>query len=188
MRFNEKELRYVSRKISADREGRLAHKPPRENGYKERWFKLMNNLLFYYRTDHGVMSETEACGILVLEKCRTQIEVDGNSLFVFSIVFEDDRDKKHMFSGQNENQIREWMDAINRASFDHLRSKIQVLRSQIAQRRGKGPALALSEQQVRPSMQETKEHHRIRQDKHFSLFFPSEIGRKDIGEALLVDL
>ncbi|KAH9366041.1 hypothetical protein HPB48_000137 [Haemaphysalis longicornis] len=54
MRFNEKEMAAVAAGV-ADKEGRLNHRNLSfTEVFKERWFKLKGNLLFYFRLNkHG---------------------------------------------------------------------------------------------------------------------------------------
>ncbi|EEC13127.1 hypothetical protein IscW_ISCW020662 [Ixodes scapularis] len=60
MRFNEKEMAGVATK-QADKEGRLNHRNLSfREVFKERWFKLKGNLLFYFRlNEYGGVYEAE---------------------------------------------------------------------------------------------------------------------------------
>ena len=55
-------------------------------GFKERWFKLRGNLLFYYRVNEfGGVYHKEPVGCLVIELCRIQREDQSGLGFAFSI-------------------------------------------------------------------------------------------------------
>ena len=113
MRFNEKEMSQYS-SGPAIKEGRIQHKNPysgkggfREGmaycqklttidfrliltkqiiGYKERWFKLRGNLLFYYRVNqYGGVQTKEPIGVLIIEMCTVQREDESDLPFAFSI-------------------------------------------------------------------------------------------------------
>ncbi|CAI8019948.1 Sesquipedalian-1 [Geodia barretti] len=52
MRFNDKELGAWASVFSPDKEGLLEKKGAgRGQGYKQRWFRLKGNLLFYFKVD-----------------------------------------------------------------------------------------------------------------------------------------
>uniref|UniRef100_A0A8B9J5S5 Pleckstrin homology domain containing, family J member 1 n=1 Tax=Astyanax mexicanus TaxID=7994 RepID=A0A8B9J5S5_ASTMX len=69
MRFNEKELVFLSRQPS-ERAAELGMKGPKKGDVmKRRLVKLIVNFLFYFRTD-----EEEPIGALLLEQCRVERE------------------------------------------------------------------------------------------------------------------
>lgn len=117
MKYNEKELARMSEEKST-LEGRLNYKKvtnsqsyqsgnsifrlffPVELGfhlsccfvtfsvYKERWFKLIDNFLFFFRiNDLGIIYEKHAAGVFVLETASIQQELDLETPFAFSIYF-----------------------------------------------------------------------------------------------------
>lgn len=141
MKFNEKELAHVAGQKS-DREGRLNHKgTSHRDSYHERWFKLKGNLLFYYRlNDYGAVSLGENPeGVYVIENCKIRMEQMADMLFVFSITFIGDNDKKHLFSGPTQNHCEQWVKSLQEASYEHLRFKLQRLQSKLFQMTGKDP-------------------------------------------------
>ncbi|KAF7287764.1 pleckstrin homology domain-containing family J member 1-like isoform X2 [Rhynchophorus ferrugineus] len=91
MRYNDKELVKISESKS-ELEGILHHMKPQGNEwsdwyqqpcFKERYFKLISNLLYYYRTN-----ETEPLGVLVLENAQIAYERPHHGIpFAFSITF-----------------------------------------------------------------------------------------------------
>ncbi|GAB6031688.1 hypothetical protein CHUAL_009439 [Chamberlinius hualienensis] len=104
----------------SDREGRLNYKSPNSyrDGYKERWFKLKGNLLFYFRlNNYGAVFEDHPVGMFVIENCRVQMEFDSDQSFAFSIVFLDDEDKKHIFCGPTLQHCEHWVKTISEARY-----------------------------------------------------------------------
>ncbi|KAK7080946.1 Pleckstrin y domain-containing J member 1 [Halocaridina rubra] len=89
MRFNSAELADFAAP-AGEHEGRLTHKPPPRTlydaAYKERWFKLQANCLFYYRlNEHGGIEKNEPTGVFILENCEVRREVASEVPFGFAI-------------------------------------------------------------------------------------------------------
>uniref|UniRef100_A0A671LTP2 Pleckstrin homology domain-containing family J member 1 n=1 Tax=Sinocyclocheilus anshuiensis TaxID=1608454 RepID=A0A671LTP2_9TELE len=106
MRFNEKELVFLSRQPS-ERAAELGMRGPKKGDVvKRRLVKLIVNFLFYFRTD-----EDEPIGALLLEQCRVEREDDH----VFSIAFLDEAERKYLFECGSQEQCVEWIDAIVKA-------------------------------------------------------------------------
>uniref|UniRef100_A0A9J7XP43 Pleckstrin homology domain-containing family J member 1 n=1 Tax=Cyprinus carpio carpio TaxID=630221 RepID=A0A9J7XP43_CYPCA len=106
MRFNEKELVFLSRQ-PPERAAELGMRGPKKGDVvKRRVVKLIVNFLFYFRTD-----EDEPIGALLLEQCRVEREDDQ----VFSIVFLDEAERKYLFECDSQEQCVEWIDAIVKA-------------------------------------------------------------------------
>jgi len=82
--FNDTALRHIAVHRAADCEGRLQYRTSK-GGYRERWFRLCGNLLFYFRTnDLGAVVDTgDPLGVLVLAACHVQVvgTVFGEKLF-----------------------------------------------------------------------------------------------------------
>jgi len=56
--------------------------------YKERWFKLHANLLFYFKlNEFGAVSDTGPIGVLVLAGSTVRMESIEDQTFVFSVSF-----------------------------------------------------------------------------------------------------
>jgi hypothetical protein len=139
MRLNDSALRQVARSLAVDREGRLLYRAPRES-YRERWFRLKGNLLFFCRTTSmGAMLDPDPLGVLVMDQCLIQLEEHGDRPFVFSIQFKGETDRKHFFSGQNQKQCVDWVCALRAGSVLTLQSRMEELRSQIKAIQGKDP-------------------------------------------------
>ncbi|XP_026877566.1 pleckstrin homology domain-containing family J member 1 [Electrophorus electricus] len=130
MRFNEKELVFLSRQPS-ERAAELGMKGPKKGDVmKRRLVKLIVNFLFYFRTD-----EEEPIGALLLEQCRVEREDDLN----FSIVFLDEAERKYVFECDSKEQCLEWIEAIIKASYEFMRKNLVFYRSEIQRLTGKDP-------------------------------------------------
>ncbi|XP_026061147.1 pleckstrin homology domain-containing family J member 1-like [Carassius auratus] len=130
MRFNEKELVFLSRQPS-ERAAELGMRGPRRGDVvKRRLVKLIVNFLFYFRTD-----EDEPIGALLLEQCRVEREDDR----VFSIVFLDEAERKYLFECDSQEQCVEWIDAIVKASYESMRKNLIYYRTEIHRLTGKDP-------------------------------------------------
>lgn len=149
MRYNDKELMKLS-EGKADLEGILHHMRPQNNdwsdwyqqpSFKERSFKLISNLLFYFR-----VNEQEPLGVLVLENAQIAYERPHRGIpFAFSITFKvSDRlrdEGKHIFSCRCDADVNKWVSALKMASYEYWRSQCTILKTKISMRTGKDPVL-----------------------------------------------
>lgn len=130
MRFNEKELVFLSRQPS-ERAAELGMRGPKKGDVvKRRVVKLMVNFLFYFRID-----EDEPIGALLLEQCR----VEREDQHAFSIVFLDEAERKYLFECDSQEQCVEWIDAIVKASYEFMRKNLIYYRTEIHRLTGKDP-------------------------------------------------
>ncbi|XP_016090123.1 pleckstrin homology domain-containing family J member 1 [Sinocyclocheilus grahami] len=130
MRFNEKELVFLSRQPS-ERAAELGMRGPKKGDVvKRRLVKLIVNFLFYFRTD-----EDEPIGALLLEQCRVEREDDH----VFSIAFLDEAERKYLFECGSQEQCVEWIDAVVKASYEFMRKNLIYYRTEIHRLTGKDP-------------------------------------------------
>ncbi|KAK4871800.1 hypothetical protein RN001_015924 [Aquatica leii] len=150
MRFNDRELARLG-EGRADLEGILHHMKPQENdwsdwyqqpSFKERTFRLVSNLLFYYR-----VNEPEPLGVIVLENAQIAYERPYKGIpFAFSIVFKvtekyKDTERKHIFSCRCQEDVNKWVSSLKTASYEHWRSQFIILKTKISMRTGKDPVL-----------------------------------------------
>lgn len=150
MRYNDKELVKIS-EGKAELEGILHHMKPQNNdwsdwyqqpSFKERTFKLISNLLFYFR-----VNELEPLGVLVLENAQIAYEHQHRGIpFAFSITFKvsdrlRDNEAKHVFSCRCDADVNKWVSALKVASYEYWRSQYTILRTKISMRTGKDPVL-----------------------------------------------
>ncbi|KAF2901451.1 hypothetical protein ILUMI_04727 [Ignelater luminosus] len=150
MRFNDRELAKVG-EGRVDLEGILHHMKPQENdwsdwyqqhSFKERTFKLISNLLFYYR-----VNEPEPLGVLVLENVQVAYERPHKGIpFAFSLTFKvndkcKDSERKHIFSCRCQEDVNKWVSTLKVASYEHWRSQFIILKTKISMRTGKDPVL-----------------------------------------------
>uniref|UniRef100_A0A2L2YFA4 Pleckstrin homology domain-containing family J member 1 n=1 Tax=Parasteatoda tepidariorum TaxID=114398 RepID=A0A2L2YFA4_PARTP len=138
MRFNEKEIAFIAAQ-PGDKEGRLHYRSPGfREVYKERWFKLKGNLLFYFRlNEYGGVYEKEPVGVLVLEQCRIQSELYAEFTNAFSITFINEHEKRHFFGCQSQKQVEEWIGCLKSCSYEHQRSKLKELQEELKKRTGR---------------------------------------------------
>ncbi|XP_039622834.1 pleckstrin homology domain-containing family J member 1 [Polypterus senegalus] len=130
MRFNEKELLYLSRQPS-EKAAELGMKGPKKGDVpKKRLVKLVVNFLFYFKTD-----EEEPIGALLLEQCKIQQE-DGS---MFSIIFFDESERKYQFECDTLDQCQEWVESLTRASYEYMRKSLIFYRSEIQRLTGRDP-------------------------------------------------
>lgn len=147
MRFNDKELANLSLG-EADLEGRLNYKKSSSNvsqnsgGFKERWFKLKSNLLFYFRVNEAGQADLkQPAGVFVLENSHVQTELSTGIPFAFSITFSDDSEKKHFFTTRTEDAVHQWVSCIRKATYEYLRSQMITLQKKINLMTGIDPLL-----------------------------------------------
>ncbi|XP_015585112.1 pleckstrin homology domain-containing family J member 1 [Cephus cinctus] len=140
MKFNEKELAEAS-SGPAELEGRLNHKRAHKSGFKERWFKLKGNLLFYFNTNEfGQIDKRQPTGVIILENCNVNVDT-SDGVFAFSITFRDEHEKRHVLSVRTESQVEQWVTALRQASYEYWRSKLIVLQERLCKKTGKDPLL-----------------------------------------------
>ncbi|KAK0181648.1 hypothetical protein PV327_003916 [Microctonus hyperodae] len=141
MKYNERELIDASRGIG-QLEGRLNHKRSQKSVFKERWFKLKSNLLFYFNiTELGQVDEKQPAGLIILENYSINTDVVSEGAFAFSIVFRDELEKRHVLTGRSENQVEQWVNALRQASYEHWRSKLIMLQEDLCKKTGNDPLL-----------------------------------------------
>nr|XP_045606635.1 sesquipedalian-1-like [Procambarus clarkii] len=110
------------------------------SAYKERWFKLKANFLFYYRlNEFGGVDKNEPSGVFVLENIEVLREEDVDAPFGFVIKWKDDPERKHLFFAQSENSVHSWINKIIHASYEHMRAQLIMLRVQIRRKTGADP-------------------------------------------------
>jgi len=139
--FNDVALRHIAQCRAADHEGRLLYRTTKDSCYRERWFRLCGNLLFYFRTNElgAVVDAGDPVGVLVLAVFSVKLEEYGDRPFVFSITFAGEEGRKHFFSGQSNQQCVLWVQALRGCGYGDLRTQLESLRSKIERRTGRDP-------------------------------------------------
>ncbi|XP_057666559.1 pleckstrin homology domain-containing family J member 1-like [Diorhabda carinulata] len=150
MKYNDRELISLGEN-NADLEGVMHHMKPIGNdwsdwyqrpSFKERYFKLILNILFYYR-----VAEEEPIGILILENAQVSYEKPHRGIpFAFSITFKvndkhRDDEAKHIFSCRCEKDVATWVIALKRASYEYWRSQYIILKTKLSMKIGEDPVL-----------------------------------------------
>lgn len=148
MRVNDKELIATSFKPSTI-EGRINYKVVlsgkiKGSSFKEYWFKLIGNLLFYFSLNSfggikGNVSKTvvnyifctspfwsfinyifdviqEPVGVMVLENMKVSFDEEGVGIFAFVIQYAGEPEK-HIFSCFSINQAQNWVIALRQARY-----------------------------------------------------------------------
>ncbi|XP_033637124.1 pleckstrin homology domain-containing family J member 1-like [Asterias rubens] len=143
MRYGENELaRMAYNANNPVMQGKLFYKgiqqgklrPVREQlqgqAYREREFRLQGNFLFYYKVNDDKRA-LEPLGALCLERYSVQREINADKGFLFSIAFQDDRDKKHYFLASSGQLCDQWVSAIRVASYEQLKATLIMLHHKI---------------------------------------------------------
>ncbi|XP_019880343.1 pleckstrin homology domain-containing family J member 1-like [Aethina tumida] len=180
MRFNDRELAKLS-EGKCDLEGVLTHRKPQgkdwyqQQPFKERVFKLISNLLFYYR-----VNEQEPLGVLVLENAQIAYESPHTGMnFAFSIQFKVnksvDNDAKHIFSCRCQDDVNKWVSALKMASYEYWRSQLLILKTKLSMKTGKDPILNIMENKQLTTQSHKKEVKKTKV-KNSSATFYSHVG------------
>lgn len=144
MKFNDREI-IMKANEPADIEGVLHYLRPQNNewsnwysapSFKERKFKLVANMLFYYR-----IGEQEPLGVIILENAEVKSERPSNGVvFPFSIEFSDEQQHKYIFSCRCQEEVNNWVLKLKTASYEYWRTQLIILQKKISMRTGKEPA------------------------------------------------
>ncbi|CAH2238951.1 uncharacterized protein LOC120629019 [Pararge aegeria] len=147
MKSNIRELALLSDKPCVV-EGRLNYKKVANGSYrnqavfKERWFRLINNYLFYFKiSEMGKFDTKTPAGVFVMENSSIQMEHGQSISFSFSISFIDEPEKRHVFAARSEDNVVQWVMKLRQCSYEYLRSQLHTLQSKIFSITGKDPLL-----------------------------------------------
>ncbi|XP_068626626.1 uncharacterized protein [Battus philenor] len=130
-------------------EGRLNYKKIANGGYrnqaavfKERWFRLINNYLFYFKiSEMGKFDTKNPAGVFIMENTSIQMEHGQSISFSFSISFIDEPEKRHIFAARSEDNVVQWVMKLRKCSYEYLRNQLHTLQSKIYSITGKDPLL-----------------------------------------------
>lgn len=155
MRWNEAEIGAFLTSKPPDWEGRLCYKPPRSSGawslepvFKERYFKLLGNLLYCLRLGpHNKGQTSDPVMVLVLENftlTSTTQTVDGSDLNSFFITFRGEEsgpsgDKKHVFVADSARTVTQWTEALKNCSYEYKREQLILLQIKLRNKTGVDP-------------------------------------------------
>ncbi|CAK1544631.1 unnamed protein product [Leptosia nina] len=146
MKCNIRELAVVSDK-PCTMEGRLNYKKVSGNYrnqtvFKERWFRLINNYLFYFKiSEMGKFDTKQPAGVFVMENSSVQMEHGHHISFSFSISFIDEPEKRHIFAARSEDNVVQWVLKLRQCSYEYLRNQLHTLQSKVYSITGKDPLL-----------------------------------------------
>ncbi|KAJ2947775.1 hypothetical protein O0L34_g9555 [Tuta absoluta] len=147
MKCNVRELAHMSDQPCII-EGRLNYKKlsavsyRHQTVFKERWFRLVNNYLFYFKiSEMGKFDTKNPAGVFVMENSSIQMEHGQNIPFSFSISFIDEPEKRHVFAARAEDNVIQWVIKLRECSYEYLRNQLHTLQSKIFSITGKDPLL-----------------------------------------------
>jgi len=139
--FNDSALRHIAQNRAADHEGRLLYRTSKDS-YRDRWFRLCGNLLFYFRYNELTdVDMSDPVGVLVLASCNVQMEKYGDRPYVFSVTFGGEEGRKHFFSGQSQQQCLQWVQALGGCGHDQMQTQLDSLRLRIKELTGSDPLM-----------------------------------------------
>ncbi|KAL0280261.1 UNVERIFIED_CONTAM: hypothetical protein PYX00_001605 [Menopon gallinae] len=148
MRFNKQELMTLANQPSHkfDKEGVLYLRERQDGFFRrnelnlERWCRLRGNLLFYFKSRD---QWSEPLGVIVLEQCTVKVDPVASPLpdapFGFYLVFEGGNSQ--YLAAPSEQERSSWLDVIQTASYDCMRSRLQSLQEKLELRKGQDPHL-----------------------------------------------
>lgn len=111
-------------------------------GFKERWFKLKYNFLFYHNINEaGQIESSHPSGVIILENYYVKNDQVNEGCFAFGVIFQNQPHKWHTLSGRSEASIKKWITAIRQASYEFWRSKLIYLQKVLSEKTGKDPLL-----------------------------------------------
>lgn len=111
-------------------------------GFKEKWFKLRCNLLFYFNINElGQIDTKQPAGVIILENYSINLDAASEGVFAFSIAFRDEYEKRHILSGRSESQVEQWVNALKQASYEYWRFRLIVLQEKLCKKTGIDPLL-----------------------------------------------
>ncbi|CAH1709792.1 pleckstrin homology domain-containing family J member 1-like [Aphis gossypii] len=151
MRFNNREMIHISHSNPV-LEGRMSY-AKLSNGYsskgfKERWFRLKYNLLFYFKINgFGQVDLHQPAGVFVLENSIVRLENNmPGTLFSFSLSFKDEPDKKYIISSQSEDHVHQWIKCIQCSTYEYMRTRMTTIQKKIVELTGRDPLLMYPEE------------------------------------------
>lgn len=163
MKWNESEVGVFLSSKPPDWEGRLCYKPPKSSGawnlslepvFKERYFKLLGNLLYCLRLGADNKGQTnDPVMVLVLENFTVSSSRQTNEypeLNTFSITFKGDEsgsspgEKKHVFVADSGRTVTQWIEALKNCSYEYKREQLILLQIKLRNKTGVDPLRATS--------------------------------------------
>jgi len=158
MRWNETEIGVFLSSKPPDWEGRLCYKPPKSSGgwnlslepvFKERYFKLLGNLLYCLRLGPDSKGQTnDPVMVLVLENftvTSSRQSAEGCDLNTFSITFRGEEsgsslgEKKHLFVADSGRTVTQWTEALKNCSYEYKREQLILLQIKLRNKTGIDP-------------------------------------------------
>ncbi|XP_064387064.1 inositol polyphosphate-4-phosphatase type I A-like isoform X2 [Halichondria panicea] len=141
MKFNDKELAKWSTMFTPDKEGLLEKKGAgKGQGYKQRWFRLKGNLLFYFKVDDcGGWEKNDPVGVIVLERVHVDRVHNETRPYSFVLQFENDDSRTYFLSAHSEVELESWIITIKMSSYETLKATLYQLQNKIMGLTGQDP-------------------------------------------------
>ncbi|XP_059048098.1 uncharacterized protein LOC131843464 isoform X2 [Achroia grisella] len=89
----------------------------------------------------GKFDTKNPAGILILENSSIQKDSDQSIPFSFSISFQDEPEKRHIFAARAEENVAQWVSKIEKCTYEYLRKRLYELQSRIYSITSKDPLL-----------------------------------------------
>jgi len=162
MKWNESEVACFLSSKPPDWEGRLCYKPPKSSGtfalepvFKERYFKLLGNLLYCLRLGTDSKGDTnDPVMVMVLENfivISKQQSAESPDLHSFSISFKAEEssgaspgEKRHVFVADSARTVTQWIEALKNCSYEFKREQLILLQIKLRNKTGLDPLRATS--------------------------------------------
>jgi inositol polyphosphate-4-phosphatase len=144
MKLNEKELASYAQSANgkADKEGILwikeyDGKSKKREVLTRRWFKLIGNLLFYFKSD---VQSSPVFGLIILLKSYVEADKENSEVkYSFKLTFEQDATTLYQLAAENPQDMVEWMLAIRSVGYEYLLDAASELRAKIFHLTSKDP-------------------------------------------------
>lgn len=147
MKWNMAEMTSLLSQRSPDWEGKLLYRPPKSSGsfamepiFKERYFKLLGNLLYCFRiSQEGKIDSSDPVQVLVMEQFSLELE-DRQGCHCFAVTFRgDESSNKHVFIAGSHRTVTQWTEALHNCSYDLKRETLILLQIRLRNKSGVDP-------------------------------------------------
>ncbi|XP_071847504.1 inositol polyphosphate-4-phosphatase type I A-like isoform X4 [Apostichopus japonicus] len=146
MKFNLKELESlaIQPKEFYTKEGQLYvrtisnstwRKKPKTDPFSEKWCRLRGNLLFYFK---GRDLSSGPQGVIVLEQVVIRPDLGEVQPYAFCVEYIGEPNSQY-FAAHSAELRDEWVHVLEKASYDHLRIQLHILRKKLIARTGRDP-------------------------------------------------
>lgn len=146
MKFNTKELESlaIQPKETYTKEGQLYVRSPSHSTWRkkqkgeaftEKWCRLRGNLLFYFK---GRDLSSGPQGVIILEQVVIKADLGEVQPYAFCVEYIGETSSQ-FFAAHSAELRDEWIHVLEKASYDHLRLQLKLLRKKLIARTGRDP-------------------------------------------------